>query len=152
MFKKMAALWVLHDFPELLYFRVGRQGSITELLEENFSCFMLLVHLMESRWMGGAHGMLAWWLGLRRGLGSLSGVVGATSHELSTEQLSELYTWIYISLSVFSASCRCSPSHSGCSAGGPGGPWLADSLTASPPVFAIVMTRARIRIKMQEFT
>lgn len=58
MFKKMAALRVLHDFPELLYFRVGHHGSITELLEEDFSCFMVLVHLTHGSWMEGLTGRL----------------------------------------------------------------------------------------------
>lgn len=58
MFKEMAALRVLHDFPELLYFRVGHQGSITELLEEDFSCFMVLVQLMQSHSIGVLTGRL----------------------------------------------------------------------------------------------
>lgn len=45
MFKELAALRVLHGFPELLYFRVGHQGSLTKLLEEDFSCFIVLVPL-----------------------------------------------------------------------------------------------------------
>lgn len=87
MFKKMAALGVLHDFPELLYFRVGHQCCITELLEEDFSCFKLLVQLMDGFWIGGAHGTLAWWLGMRRDLGLLNGVGGANHMSLCTEYL-----------------------------------------------------------------
>jgi hypothetical protein len=92
MFKELAALRVLHGFPKLLYFRVGHQGSLTELLEEYFSCFSVLVHLTHGFGCGGTHGTLAWWLGMRQDLGSLNEVVGAVSCESSTKQSKGLHT------------------------------------------------------------
>jgi hypothetical protein len=58
MLKQLAALRVIHDFPELLYFRVGGGGSTAELLEEDFSCFTLLVHLVADGSIGGLTGRL----------------------------------------------------------------------------------------------
>lgn len=53
MFKELAALRVLHDFPELLYLGVGRQRSLTELLEEDFSCFRGVSRPDARFWIGG---------------------------------------------------------------------------------------------------